>query len=245
MLSKDNIIELFAEEMIYRTGRGIIVYLKVEKESCKILEREIMLELDTHLSFPIYIEEGGTIYVYPENYQSGEVRIYEYDEKAKKLLNPRTIIKEPLLDAQIVKIGNNYYAFGVRFRTGSQNDTKELIVYQSDSLLGKYELIQIIENERCEERGAGLIYLEDGHVIRPAQSCEGGYGREVILYELCRDVDGFKERELKRIIPDRRARRGGILHTYNKMKGIVVIDGWAYHRPKLASLYKKMRGIHD
>ena len=111
--------------------------------------------------------------------------------------------------------------------------------------MGEYTLLQIIENLKCEERGAGLIYFEDGHIIRPAQCCEGGYGREVILYELCRDGVGFKEKEIERIIPDRRARRGEILHTCNKMNGIVVVDGWAYHSPRLASLYKKIRGIQD
>ena len=242
---KDNTIELFAEEMIYRTGRGVLVYLKVDRNSYKVLEKKTILNLETHLSFPIYIEEKGKTLVYPENYQSGVVKIYEYDENVKQLLNPRIIIEEPLLDTQITKIDGTYYAFGVKYQTGLQKDTRNLLIYRAENLMGKYKLMQKIENLRREERGAGLIYLEDGHVIRPAQSCEGGYGREVILYELCRDVDGFKERELKRIIPDRRARRGGILHTYNKMKGIVVIDGWAYHRPKLASLYKKMRGIHD
>ena len=47
-----NIIELFVEEMIYKTGRGIITYLKVDVNSCEILEKHTMLELDTHLSFP-------------------------------------------------------------------------------------------------------------------------------------------------------------------------------------------------
>ena len=239
----NNIIELFVEEMIYKTGRGIITYLKVDVNSCEILEKHTMLELDTHLSFPIYIRDNGKLYVYPENYQSGSLRIYEFDEQAKSLVYPRIIINAPLLDTQIVKLEGSYYAFGVQFQTGLQKDTQKLYIYQADALLGDYKLVQVIENLKCEERGAGMIFTEKGRLIRPAQCCEGGYGKEVILYDLQRDHSGFEEKEIGRVIPDRKSRNGNILHTYNKMNGWVVIDGWRYHYPRLASWYKKIRKI--
>ncbi len=239
----DNIIEIFAEEMIYKTGRGIIVYLKVDINSCEILDKHTMLELDTHLSFPIYIWDNKKLYVYPENYQSGGLAIYEYDEQSKSLVSPRKIINAPLLDTQIVKLEESYYAFGVLFQTGLQTDTKKLYIYKANKLFGDYKQIQIIENSRSEERGAGLIYTEDDRLIRPAQSCEGGYGREVILYDLQKNHIGFEEKEISRVTPDRKAPNGKILHTYNKMDGWVVIDGWRYKHPCLAAWYKKIRRL--
>lgn len=239
----DNIVELFAEEMIYKTGRGVLVYLKVDIETCQILEKKSMLELDTHLSFPIYIKENGKIFVYPENYQSGSLKIYEYNELLKRLVHPRTIIEAPLLDTQIIKIEGEYYAFGVRFYTGTQKDTRKLYIYKSDSLCGHYELFQVIDNTKCEERGGGEIFQENGRLIRPAQSCEGGYGREVIFYELNINDAGFNEKEIERLIPDRSAKYGNVLHTFNKMNGWVVIDGWSYNHPILASIYSKIRGV--
>ena len=238
-----NIIELFVEEMIYKTGRGVIVYLKVDISSCEILEKHTMLELDTHLSFPIYIHDNGKLYVYPENYQSGSLKIYEFDEQTKSLVCPRIIINAPLLDTQIVKLEGSYYAFGVQFQTGLQKDTQKLYVYQADALLEDYKLVQVIENLKCEERGAGLIYKEDCRLIRPAQCCEGGYGKEVILYDLKKSRMGFEEKEIGRVIPDRKALNGNILHTYNRKGGWVVIDGWRYHYPQIASWYKKIRRL--
>ena len=202
-----------------------------------------MLELDTHLSFPIYIWDNKKLYVYPENYQSGGLAIYEYDEQSKSLVSPRKIINAPLLDTQIVKLEGAYYAFGVQFQTGLQKDTKKLYIYKANKLFGDYKQIQIIENSRCEERGAGLIYTEDDRLIRPAQSCEGGYGREVILYDLQKNHIGFEEKEISRVTPDRKAPNGKILHTYNKMDGWVVIDGWRYKHPCLAAWYKKIRRL--
>lgn len=239
----DHVIELFAEEMIYNTGRGILVYLKVDVTTCEIIEKHTMLELDTHLSFPIYIRDNGKLYVYPENYQSGTLIMYEYDGASKCLVHPRTLIEAPLLDTQIVNYEGAYYAFGVIYQTGLQKDTKKLFVYRADALFGNYKLIQVIENSRCEERGAGLIYLQDGRLIRPAQSCEGRYGKEVILYDLQSCSAGFNEKEIDRVIPDRNASNGNILHTYNKMDGWVTIDGWRYQYPRIASWYKKVRRI--
>jgi len=240
---KDNIVELFAEEMLYKTGRGILVYLKIDMCSWAIIEKRTILELDTHLSFPIFIREEGRIYVYPENYQSGALKIYEYDESSKRLVHPHVIIDAPLLDTQILKSGDNYYAFGVIYKTGLQKDTKNLFVYKAETLFGSYKLIQVIENSRCEERGAGLFFSENGQIIRPAQSCEGGYGKEVIFYDLQCHNGSFYEVEMSRMIPDRNAPNGNILHTYNKLDGWVTIDGWRYHHPFLASLYKKVRRI--
>lgn len=240
-----NIVELFAEEFIYKTRRGVIVYLRIDINSCRILEKHTILELDTHLSFPIFLRESGKIYVYPENYQSGALKIYEYDELSKRLVHPRTIIDAPLLDTQIVKINNSYYALGVIYQTGLQKDTKTLYIYKADTLFGDYKQIQITENLRCEERGAGLIYSETGRLIRPAQSCEGGYGKEVILYDLQNSSSGFKEIEIDRVIPDRNAPNGNILHTYNKLGGWVTIDGWRYHNPRIASIYKNIRRISN
>ena len=136
----DNTIELFAEEMIYKTGRGIIVYLKVDVNSFEVIEKHVMLELDTHLSFPIYIRDKGKYYVYPENYQSGTLKIYEFDENSRSLTHPRTIIHAPLLDTQIVKWDDFYYAFGVEYQTGFQKDTKRLNIYKADTSKGIFKV---------------------------------------------------------------------------------------------------------
>lgn len=204
-----------------------------------------MLELDTHLSFPIYVRENDKLYVYPENSQSGEVIIYEYDEDLKRLINPRTIIRAPLLDTQIAKIEGVYYAFGVEYRTGLQSDTKVLMVYKSEELLGNYVFFQKKVNSYCMERGAGLIYPENDYYVRPVQNCEGGYGREVVLNKLYLKDGVFDEEEYDRIVPDRYKKNGDILHTFNKMQELVVIDGMSYNCPWFAKIYKKIRGIKD
>ena len=180
----DNFIYLLVEEFVYEDNKGRLAKITVEKKNYKLVSVDVILELDTHLSFPIFFREGDNIFVYPENYQSGGVNLFSYNVLSNKLDFVKTIIESPLLDTQIVKIEDNYYAFGVKWETNTQEDSKTLMIYKSQSLYGPFKHIQTIKNNKKEERGAGLIYTSEGKHYRPAQSCEGGYGKAVIIYRL-------------------------------------------------------------
>lgn len=242
----DTEITLLVEQMIYKTGRGILVKLVVNRKDMTITEKTNILSLPTHLSFPIYLRDNGKIYLYPENYQSNALKIYEYDEATDKLTFIKNLINAPLVDTQIVKIDDTYFAFAVKITDGTQSNTKDLYVYKSDSLLEDYTHIQTIHNNLCEERGAGMIFTDElGRLIRPAQCCEGVYGKEVILYHLQFDGCQFTETEINRIQPDLDAPLSGKLHTFNQMKGICTIDGYKWHYPYIMPIYKMLRGIKE
>ena len=234
----DTSIVLFAEQMVASKNKGKIVRVIVDKTNYKITSIVDLLELDTHLSFPIIYRENGKVYVYPENYESGSLKIYEYNEVTSKLDNPRTIIDEPLLDTQIVKISGVYYAFGVKHSSGKLDDTKVLYIYKSDNLFGPYFQVQVIENNLCEERGAGEIFIHGSMLLRPAQCCESDYGKCVILYDLVKEDNNFREIEIQRILPCSLYPEG--LHTYSKYNTISVIDSNAYVYGNLISFMKRI-----
>lgn len=237
-------IVLLVEEMIYYTGKGILAKLVIDRKDMTIKSKKTILELDTHLSYPIYFCENDKIYIYPENQESGSVKIYEYDEKKETSVYVKDIINEPLVDTQIVKIDGVYYAFGVKMVSGLQSDTKTLLIYKSDKLLGDYKYFQTIDNDKCEERGAGFIHIDgQGRLIRPAQCCEGGYGKAVVLYQLQLKDGLFTETEIDRIEPDESAPYGSVLHTFNNMNGLYVVDGFKWIYPRAKKVYCKLRGL--
>ena len=237
----ENKIEIFAEEYEFYNNKGRLVCLTIAKDGYRLLKVDEILTLETHLSFPIYIKSDGKCYVYPENNESGSLKIYEYDTVKKKLINPLTIINEPLMDTQICTIDGKYYAFGVKYSIGKQIDTKVLYIYEAESLLGDYKLIQTICNEQCEERGAGKIFEYNGMLIRPAQCCEGDYGKAVILYKLKKDSNGrFSEEEVLRIEPNWTYRYGRGLHTFNAKAGLIAVDGNGYVYWRLNGFLRKL-----
>lgn len=238
-------IELLAEEWNYEIGHGILVLLTIAKKTKTIINRQIVLQRDTHLSYPIIMEDQDEIYVYPENSENGCVSIYRYDKTNKMLVDPKVIISKPLLDTQIALIDGIYYAFGVEYVTGKQEDTKKLDIFCSNSLLGEYHYLQSILNIKCEERGAGQIFFENNRIVRPAQCCEGGYGKSVIFYELIKENGFFKEKELYRLQHNPKEKNCSILHTYNSVKDLIVIDGFSYKYPRISRAYKLIRRIND
>lgn len=236
-------VELLVEEWEYSKKKGRLCRLVIERNEKDFYLKEVnpILELDTHLSFPINIQLNNKLYVYPENFESGALRIYEYDRNMDKLVKPATMLQEPLLDSQILRIDNAFYLFGVKYNSGSQSDTKKLFIYKSNNLTGEYTECQIIENQLCEERGAGLIFTKNGKYYRPAQSCEIEYGRNCIVYELSKNQDLFIEEEAQRIEPINGKKYGRGIHTINAMKDLYVLDGRDFRHSNIATIINFFR----
>lgn len=238
----DTHIILFAEQWFYEINRGRLVKMTIRRNDYYLEDVTPILTLDTHLSFPIIWRENGKEYVYPENEQSGSLKIYELDPSTKKLHSPKVLINERLIDSQIAKLGREYFVFGVVLTTGAWSDTRNLQIYKSDNLFGPYSLIQTIENDNNCERGAGVITpIDKLTILRPAQNCDGAYGKETIMYKMEYDGSKFTEKELYRITPDKRMRNGEVLHTYNECNGLCVIDGHQHYHPMLYKIIKKLR----
>jgi len=223
-------IEILAEEFEYANNKGRISHMLVRKDGFVLEKVTPVLDLDTHLSFPNYIVHDGTIYVYPENYLGGGIRIYEYDIERKKLINPQLLLSENLVDAQMIKIGNDFYIFGVKHVDDNYQYTytKELFIYKSSTLFGEYKFFQKIINSDKIERGAGRMFYYNNKLFRPAQICNGGYGRGLIFFELAFNDDGyFVEKEVNRIFPGLN-RYPLQLHTFNKHENLLIVDGYGY-----------------
>lgn len=235
-------ILLFVEEWQYKYKKGRLCCLEILKsqDTYKLNRKYTMLDIETHVSYPIFIKEGKDTYVYPENWQSGSLKIYQYDESKHILINPVTIINDPLVDTSIIKIKGTYYAFGTPVNSGTLDDTKLVNVYTSSTLLGKWSLIQTIKNKRREERGAGQILENGGKFIRPVQNCQNRYGEDIAFYRLELDENRIKEVCISRIEPDTYSRNGLGLHTFNQNGNLCVLDGKEYRRRVIARMLKTL-----
>lgn len=159
----------------------------------------IVMEKSHHLSFPCVWEENGKVFMMPET-GAGDLVIYECEQFPDKWV-------------EVYRRGGNYgdsiYYRGFIFTT--EGSDHYLRIFKDGNLL--------LSEERMNSRCAGHIFEQDGKLIRPTQVGDTGYGMGVILKEL--ELDGFKEREIKRIVPT------GLetgLHTYNKEGNVLVWD---------------------
>ena len=220
-------ITLLVEEYEYTTCKGILSEILIDRKSYKLLNVRPILRQVTHLSYPYFVKENGSLFIVPESGQRNEAAIYQFDgdgylQRQKKLIEGRC------LDTQICKVGDKWYAFAVKATDEGLDATKKLYIYEADSLDGEYKEIQQIINPKNEERGAGLMFENNGHLLRPAQVCEGGYGKGVILYELTLENGKFVETEYARFMANPKQKNGLCLHTFSVYEDLIAVDGFDY-----------------
>ena len=230
----DDTFTILAEEYMRDDRKARIAKLIVTKEDCRLLNNEAVLNLNTHLSFPNFIDVNGTTFVYPENGGSGHTSFYE-------LGSPLRLVGElsplPLADAVIQEIENRYYLL---FTLGEECNGNRLMVYASDTTLGSFKPLQEVTFSDNVARRAGRMFKIGNRLISPAQICNNRYGEGVCLQEVNVVGDKLSFTEVKRLYPTSKEYPSG-LHTYNVFSNHVVIDGYRFKYPKLSSLYFKLR----
>lgn len=225
----ENTIQFLVEEFDDKVGRGRIARLKVNKSNCRIEECSIILDLPTHLSFPVIYRVNGCIYVHPENSASGSSFIYRYDSVIDKLVDPKLMVEEPITDAVIRKNGDVYRMFATRLPDSNGCILHE---YNSDNLFGPYIHVgEEIFNQNTARMAGMFLTLSDDMVIRPAQDCFGGYGKAIVMYN--------GHLPVCRIEPSSYKYSG--IHTFNSYNGEFVIDYKKYDYPLIYKLTRLVK----
>lgn len=229
----DKYIILLAEEMLFDDTKGRIVELIVDNKTKRLCDRYLILETDSHLSYPAYIRENGKVYVYPENGMSGTLKIYELDEDNHTLINPVVILNEAVADATIFINEGKYWMTSMKY----PNTQEQVFLYKSESLLGPYVQVDNypFTYDRGYSRPAGNFFSVNEQLYRPAQDCSRFYGSALSIMKV--DFSDAFQEELKfRIKPQSYKYNLGI-HTINFLDGQCVVDGYGYLYPLIGRIY--------
>lgn len=196
----DDEIIILAEHYEYSTRKAHISKLTVDKSSLKIKNVEPVIMTPNHLSFPAYFRRDGKVYIYPENVHSGKLSLFEYDESTGKSIYVRDLSEQPLADAVIVDGANGAkFIIGTRFPRDNGYDL-EVHPWFDGQCPDGVSPIQVVSFKDKSARGAGLPFLIDDKLIRPAQSSNHFYGDSLVFQELNYDEnDMFSFHEIKRV----------------------------------------------
>lgn len=218
-------LDIFVEEFDYSIGRGRIGHVVISKKSHKIEQLTILLEKNTHLSFPVIYRRNGKVYVHPENSASGKSFMYRYDNKLDKLVEPIEVLAEPVTDAIIVGEEGHFVMYATKVPVPNG---KELFVYQSDCFFGPYKYKGSKVLDKAYARMGGMfVKMSDGQLIRPAQDCDGGdYGKAVLFMA--------DDKVISSLTPPMTKYAG--LHTFNTLGETFILDLKHYDFPWLYRL---------
>ena len=231
----NNSITLLVEEFFYSTQKGRIARLTVSRSNYHLISNELVLELDSHLSFPFIYRENGHVFICPESSCSSTWKEYEYDVENNQIINERIIINEALTDAIIDDKG--------RILTTKVPDTNSsfLTVYTKNGGDSYKELTRISFNEKIA-RNAGAIFKVGNRFFRPAQECNFAYGHAVVIQEIT-DYDLLSFMECCRIVSPHKILKDGC-HTFNTFRGVFVIDVNGPRYPRLRKLASNCYSIY-
>lgn len=227
-------IVIFVEEYIFNSPPGLLVELRIDRKSMKLLQRYELLTLSTHLSYPIHIREGNEVLVYPENGMSGKLNMYHYDPICHKLVNPETILSDSVFDSTMMKRGDNSWLL---VATKYPDNLKCAYAYESESPHGPFRLIQDspFQTDCSHARMAGNFFEVNGEWYRPAQNCSERYGGAIVILHF--NPQTLEEHKVFEIKPESFEYNLGI-HTINfHNSGFCVVDGYGYLHPYLGRLY--------
>lgn len=202
LIKRDGITYIFFELYDYEKGR--IAY-SILDDDLTITEPKVVIDSDTHMSFPALLEDGKEVYMTPENCLGGELVIYqavkfpEVWDKVKVVANGR--FDDPIM-----------FKYKDKYRIMATEGGNNLKVFEADSVHSNWK--QISSDCVQHSRSAGNIF--DG--IRPVQDSTPDYGRAIVF----KDLETGKE--LKRIEPDWYPNLTGT-HTFNMSEDYIIIDG--------------------
>ena len=229
-------IRLLVEEFDYKLHRGRIAKLIVNREKWVVDECKIILDLPTHLSFPMIWREKGNVFVCPENYKSGGWNLYRYHDEGEPLEFVAQLSKEKLTDATLYHDGLYYWLFSTYEPHPNGN---ELTIWKSTTITGSYNETQRVKFDENIGRNAGVIFLCQGKLIRPAQESNLSYGHSIVFQEVVMDNDKFFFKEKYRFHSPHKKYNVGT-HTFNTLGNLAVIDVKGYRDPILGKMISSM-----
>jgi hypothetical protein len=238
-----NLIDHFyADPFLLNTGNGEInilfedftlddfyanISLLVLDENLKTVNKKILLDTKSHLSYPFIFRENSKTYVFPEAAHSGKLSCYEYIPENQSLSFVQHILNLPLLDSTILKFENRYWIFGVLKEKGAY----KLNVYFSHNLLGPYTSHpgNPLKQSLNGTRSAGNFIEVDGVIYRPTQNCETEYGESITInrIKILNESDVAEEPCMTININNKNRFLHGIhtIHTINESDNIIAVDG--------------------
>lgn len=240
-----NEIIVLVEEFSYSSRKGRIARLVIGRKDYRLRDMKIVLEEPTHLSFPFIFRKENNIFVIPENFHSNSLKYYKFNPNGDKLAYCGTIIDKPLTDATLVTmLDGKHYILSTSYPSpnGSQLSVFSL---NANTMKADENPIQIISFESNIARNAGAIFTINGVMYRPAQDCNGGYGKGIYLQKIAYNEGVFSFENMNSFYTDEK-KYGMGFHTFNTYQGLTVVDahGMNSHiRRKMLSALLKLKDV--
>ena len=218
---------IFVEDYPHATGKAIISVSAIGADGVAGTLVPV-LEEPHHLSYPLVLAQGGSIWMLPEGSGSRKLTLYRAERFPDRWVPAAVLLEGEISDATLLEHDGKYWLFATdRDGAGSTSDT--LVVYHSPSLTGPWtpHVQNPILIDRRRARPGGAFARVGGELLLPVQDGTTGYGGGLGLSRLVR----LDEHTVELGDPAPIATAGDFpyprIHTLNRAGRLEVVDGIA------------------
>lgn len=221
-------IVVLVEEFYKPIKRGRISRLTIDRKTMQLKKLDVVLELDTHLSFPAYkrTDDEDLILLYPENSESGQLKQYKYHISTNEIEFDKVVVDTPLADAIEYTIDGVRYLFATKHPAPNGNT---LLVYRFNEAKEEFEEIQQLPFKENVARMSGNFFVLNNILYRPTQECNVQYGHAVTIQKVELSGDKFDFEEIRRMYSTHPKLNVG-MHTFNVYEDLIVTDCLGFDR---------------
>lgn len=223
-LQTDKGLRIFFEKYDYKKQNACISSVMYEETKGFFNEKPVISD-NSHRSFPFIFENGGKIYLIPEQIETGRTDLYEWDETQESLQYINTLLNEPLADPVLYYYNNVWWLFGSK---PGKNINNTLDLYFSHTFSGEFKphpQNSIVCNP-TGARMAGNLVSKNGKLFRPGQDSHIYYGQRICMFEIIQMTEtSYTERFSRYIRPHKNSNLRKGIHTLNICPPYIIFDG--------------------
>lgn len=174
---KEDKLYIFAESYDYRDRHGRIQVL-VFDQNLALIDRKTVLAESWHLSYPMLIEDQGSIYMMPEAYKSGKAFLYraiDFPYRWEKVSS--FSFPEMAIDPTILFYNNLWWMFYTPVQEGLSRQGVLSIAW-AETLTGQWHKHagNPVRISPASSRPGGNAIITSEGIILPTQDCTWTYG---------------------------------------------------------------------
>ncbi|MFO0810201.1 MAG: hypothetical protein U0746_16390 [Gemmataceae bacterium] len=228
----DGTWHLFFEVWNWRSNKGEVGHA-TSPDGVRWAYDRIVLAEPFHLSYPQVFVHAGDVYMIPETFQAGAVRLYKARPFPNRWAFVAALIEGPyLVDASVFRHDSRWWMF-VDASSDQGHDTLRL--YGANELTGpwrEHPASPVVAGDPHNARPGGRVVAVGGRPIRFAQNCSPDYGMDVrafLIDELTSTA--HRERPVGRVVgPSGHGWNAAGMHHIDAHavngEWLAFVDGW-------------------
>lgn len=216
---------LFYEAVLKDKGRIEVAEVLPD---CTLGPASVILEDDSHYSYPFVFQHGGQWYMIPESSARNEVSLYIADCFPLKWRKDQVLIRGAYVDTTVFEISGTLFLLTFSVCPGCERvipSAYKLSWNNSEVILTPFDWP---EYDSLKSRGAGPVFSQGNNLFRPAQkSKDQEYGDSVLFYRIDDLQSHYIESSVAELTPEN-VHLSGVyfngLHTYSCSDEFEAID---------------------